>query len=113
MKRLRLPAVVVLGALAVGACSGGGSPAQPNVAQPGATNGSVRATNAAPSLVLRTVPALNTTTQPYPSVQGVVPFSVRFNLCPSGDSDNSDSLNWQFNFGDTDSKTPAFLPSGA
>jgi hypothetical protein len=113
MNGLRIPVVVLVGGLSCGACSGGGSPAQPNPAQSNATSGSVRATNTAPSLVLRTVPPMNTTTSPYPTVQGVVPLAVRFNLCPSGDPDTSDSLNWQFNFGDTDSKTPAFLPNGA
>jgi hypothetical protein len=112
MNGLRIPVVVLLGGLSCGACSGGGSPAQPTPAQPSATSGSVRATNTAPSLVLRTVPAMNTTTSPYPTVQGAVPLAVRFNLCPSGDSDPGDSLNWQFNFGDTDSKTPPFLPNG-
>jgi len=60
------------------------------------------------------------TTLPYPTVSGVIPLNVRFNLCPSDDPDmihlpdgtldpRGDSLNWQFNFGDYQAK-PAFDP---
>src|SRR5262245_17221388 len=112
MSRIRFWAVVVLGAVTCGACSGG-SPAQPTsaAAQPGvqAGSGSVRAANAAPALKLKTRPAADPTTQPYPTIRGVAPLNVLFNLCPSEDADPGDSLNWQFNFGD---RGPSTTPSG-
>jgi hypothetical protein len=77
----------------------------------------VQTTNSAPILILKTKPAADNTTTPYPTIRGVVPLSVRFNLCPSDDVDQiygptgvqdprGDSLNWQFNFGDFNSVLP-------
>jgi len=72
--------------------------------------GSVTAQNAAPNLNLRTKPVADRTGT-IPTITGLAPLSVRFNLCPSDDADqvlgpdgrelpSGDSLNWQFNFGD-------------
>ena len=126
MKSLRAGAVVATAALAYWACTGG-SPAQPTTAAKptaAASTGSARAANSAPILILKTKPVADQRTLPYPTIQGVVPLSVRFNLCPSDDVDQiflpngdqdprGDSLNWQFNYGDYNSRQPAFTPSGA
>jgi hypothetical protein len=72
-------------------------------------SGGVRASNVPPRLVLRTTPALDTSTSP-PTLRGTAPFTVQLNLCGSSDADAGDSLNWQFHFGD--SGAPPFDASG-
>src|SRR5262245_30063053 len=57
--------------------------------------GGVRASNVPPRLVLKTTPALDTSTNP-PTLRGAMPFNVHLNLCGSSDDDAGDSLNWQF-----------------
>lgn len=61
---------------------------------------SVSSANNPPVLVLRTTPPADPSTQPFPTISGAAPLTVRFNLCRSEDPDPGDSLNWQFNFGD-------------
>lgn len=56
--------------------------------------------NQPPVLVFRTTPRADMNTNPFPTVSGPAPLSVRFNLCRSFDPDPDDLLNWQFNFGD-------------
>src|SRR5262245_39928597 len=111
--------MAVAGVLVCGACGGGDpmSPTNPQTAVAGQSGGTSKATNSAPILVLKTVPAMDKSTTPYPTIQGVMPFSVRFNLCPSDDVDQiygptgvqdprGDTLDWQFNYGDTGSFPP-------
>jgi hypothetical protein len=91
-------------------CGGDGpsGPGTPSDAAPPA-KGSVAAVaaraaaNRPPVLVLRTTPAADTTTSPFPTISGPAPLTVRFNLCRSIDPDGGDSLNWQFDFGDGES----------
>ena len=76
----------------------------------GAGGGTATALNATPNLNLKTKPVADRTGE-IPTITGLAPLSVRFNLCTSDDADqvldpngrelpNGDSLNWQFNFGD-------------
>lgn len=99
---------------------GGSNPANPSQAAGGPTAGGVTilsrqtsgasAQNAAPNLFLKTRPAADNSTLPYPTISGLAPLTVNFNLCNSDDSDQGDSINWQFNFGD--SGKAAFNPDG-
>jgi len=77
--------------------------------------------NAVPVLKLKTTPVARPG-DPYPVITGTAPFTVRFNLCESSDSDqvirpdgtqdpSGDSLNWQFHFGDEG--TPPFDEDGS
>jgi len=72
--------------------------------------GTPRAQNAAPNLVVRTLPEADRSTQP-PTISGTPPLTVAFGLCQSDDADPGDSLNWQYNFGD--SGRAAFNPDGS
>jgi hypothetical protein len=76
-----------------------------------ASAGDVGASNAAPALEWSTQPPANRSAEPDPTVSGRAPLTVRFNLCRSTDSDQGDSLNWQFHFGD--SGLPAFAADGS
>jgi hypothetical protein len=71
--------------------------------------------NAPPSIELRTQPPY-VEGEPVPTVIGVAPLAVTFNLCRSSDPDqvedgSGDSLTWQYHFGD--SGTPAWNPDGS
>ena len=66
--------------------------------------------NDPPNAVLRTTPPADPSTSPFPTISGEAPLAVKFNLCRSTDPDAEDSLNYQFNFGDSDQ--PAFNPDG-
>jgi hypothetical protein len=61
---------------------------------------------------------MDRSTTPYPTISGPAPLSVRFNLCQSDDVDQvylpdgtqdprGDTLNWEFNFGDTTTAPPS------
>jgi hypothetical protein len=65
--------------------------------------GSARALNVPPNLVVRTTPAADYSTNP-PTISGAPPLDVFFGLCQSDDPDQGDSLNWQYNFGDSGRK---------
>jgi len=107
----RAAAGVALAAFVMAACTGDTPTAPREVAQAGRPGaGSVTAQNAAPNLNLKTKPVADRTGT-IPTITGLAPLSVRFNLCPSDDADqvlgpdgrelpSGDSLNWQFNFGD-------------
>jgi hypothetical protein len=84
--------------------------AQSAAADRNGASGGVRTTNAAPILRYKTTPA-SVPGNPNPVVSGPAPLTVTFNLCQSEDPDPGDSLNWQFNFGDT--PRPAFNPDGS
>jgi hypothetical protein len=104
--------VAVCAALAL---SCGKGPMTPDAAKSTADLGGiaasgVRASNLAPILRYRTTPA-SAPGSPNPVVSGQAPLIVTFNLCQSEDPDPGDSLNWQFNFGDT--PRPAFNPDGS
>jgi hypothetical protein len=73
--------------------------------------------NHVPVMQLKTTPAADETTTPYPTITGSAPLTVRFNLCQSSDADQNltnpeqgDTLNWQFSFGDA---APAFNQDGS
>jgi len=114
-----LPAIACVVALA---CSGGGSPTDPGsvVDTPSANRSGVTigtatqdASNTRPVLVLRTEPPLSDTAgssgrrfvagaatlQEGREDEGLL-LPVRFKLCASKDSDEGDSLNWQYHWGD-------------
>jgi len=75
------------------------------------SSGSAKAQNAPPSLVVRTTPAADYSTNPPTiTVTSGAPITVFFGLCQSDDADTGDSLNWQYNFGD--SGRPAFNADG-
>src|SRR5262245_18020409 len=65
-----------------------------------ATFGTLGSLNAPPTIVVRTTPAADYSTDP-PTISGPPPLTGLFNLCQSEDTDPGDSLNWQFNFGDS------------
>jgi hypothetical protein len=115
-----ITALVAVGAALHVACSGAAPPAPSQVSPVSADVGAAKLTsqNAPPELVWKTQPPADGSTVP-PTVTGQAPFTVRFNLCRSDDPDmtlpsgspnpNGDSLNWQFNFGDS---APAFNSDG-
>ncbi len=73
-------------------------------AQSGASGpGSVKAQNVPPILIVNTTPVADNKTTP-PTISGPPPLTVTFGLCKSDDSDAGDSINWQFNFGDSGRK---------
>ena len=88
----------------------GGRSAPPAFAAAESPLGGAAGQNDPPNPVLRTTPPADPSTSPFPTISGEVPLAVRFNLCRSTDSDEGDSLNYQFNFGDSD--RPAFNPDG-
>jgi hypothetical protein len=102
---------LALAALLMAACTGDTPTAPREVSQSGRPgSGFVTAQNATPNLNLKTKPVADRTGA-VPTITGLAPLSVRFNLCTSDDPDqiigpdgrelpNGDSLNWQFNFGD-------------
>jgi hypothetical protein len=113
--------------LLVGTACGDHSSTQPSstaaqtVVGPAADGGGARTANSSPILVVRTTPVANNATVPYPTVSGLVPLTVRFNLCRSDDPEQillpngtfdptGDTITWQFHFGDSD--RPAFNPNG-
>lgn len=80
----------------------------------------VQADNNAPRLFLKTNPPMDTRVSPA-QISGGSPLTVHFNLCGSDDPDqvlnpdgsqnpSGDTLNWQFNFGDS---KPAFKADGS
>ena len=79
--------------------------ARPTVAV--TTSGGASAQNDPPTMVLRTTPPVDPERG---AVSGPAPLTVRFNVCRSSDPDDGDTLNYQFNFGD--SGGPAFNPDG-
>jgi len=102
----------------------GGAP-KVRTEQPGArmaSQGGVSALhspNTTPIMDLRTQPRW-VPDNPFPSISGPAPLTVKFNLCRSSDPDEEtpdpvdghlDSLNWQFHFGDDD--TEPFNPDGS
>ena len=104
-------AAVALTAALLIAC-GGETPTAPDSAARALETGGGRVTalNATPNLNLKTKPVADRTGE-IPTITGLAPLSVRFNLCTSDDADqvlgpdgrelpSGDSLNWQFNFGD-------------
>jgi hypothetical protein len=128
MKRLPgFRAIAMAVAVVCSACAGD-SPTQPSapsaVAAAEATPGTARAQgvgNSPPTLVWKTTPRADLDALPYPTVTGVAPLTVKFNLCPSTDPEqvtlpdgtfdpNGDFINWQFHFGD--SAEPAFDEDG-
>jgi hypothetical protein len=117
-------AALAIAAFVTAACTGD-TPTAPReaaqTARPGA--GFVTAQNAAPNLNLKTTPRADRTGE-VPTITGLAPLKVKFNLCTSDDADqiigpdgrelpNGDSLNWQFNFGDPNRYAigPAGIPS--
>jgi hypothetical protein len=122
----RTPVAVGLIASLLAFACGNHSTTQPSstdaqLVSAGVSDGGTTRAASPPNLVLRTVPPLDSSTHPYPTVTGIVPLSVRFNLCNSDDpgmiflpdgtlDPQGDSLNWQFHFGD--SGLPAFRPDG-
>src|SRR5262245_6409014 len=120
MRHVRVGAVAIGVALISNAC-GSGSPTSPTGQAPkpaASLEGAGRAANSAPILILKTKPAADKTTTPYWTISGVMPLTVRFNLCPSDDVDQVygptgiqdprfDTLNWQFNFGDPTTVPPS------
>src|SRR5580765_1803017 len=107
-RRRALWAIAWAVAVAGSGCAGH-SPVEPSAplaqAAPGGNGAVHSATNHVPEIFLKTTPSADATTLPYPTITGVVPFDVRFNLCvssdpdtvvlPSGDFDpNGDLVNW-------------------
>jgi len=58
------------------------------------------AANTPPTLVVRTTPAADYSTNPPTIKVSSESLNVFFGLCQSSDPDEGDSLNWQYNFGD-------------
>jgi hypothetical protein len=112
-RRRGLAVAAGLGAWLV-AC-GGGAPLSPSAASVapstiGTTGNATTLVNHSPMLQLKTRPRPDTS-GPVWTISGVAPFEPSFNLCTSDDPDQvflpdgsqapgSDSLNWQFNFGE-------------
>jgi hypothetical protein len=103
-----------------GAVSGGGAGAQAWRLVGPQPDGGVQADNNAPRLFLKTDPPMDTRVSPA-LISGASPLRVHFNLCKSDDPDqvlnpdgtenpSGDTLNWQFNFGDS---KPAFNADGS
>jgi len=84
---------------------------QPAAVQSHDVSGGAVALNDPPRPVLRTTPPADATSRPFPTIMGVAPLTVKFNLCRSEDPDPGDSLNELFHFGDSDA--PAFNPDGS
>lgn len=108
-RKLFLEAAAISVAAMTLSCAGGDRSA-PTTATPVSAStrdgGSVTAKNVAPALVVRTIPPFDGSN----TITGSSPLTVTFGLCQSSDADAGDSLNWQFNFGD--SGRPAFNPNG-
>lgn len=99
--RLLRAAAIVFATLHL-SCSDQG-PSAPTASRPAAVtaaSGNARAQNAPPNLVVRTTPGADYSTNP-PTISGNPPLTVNFGLCQSDDADPGDSLNWQYNFGDS------------
>ena len=113
LDRLGLGSVAVL-QIFVLSC-GGENPVAPQLTPPAnggptmaaTSSGGVSAQNEPPRIVLRTTPSVDPERG---GVYGAPPLNVTFNVCRSDDPDPQDTLNYQFNFGD--SGRPAFNRDG-